>query len=546
MKKKNNWLKDNRGAALVSIMIAVAFISILASAILYMSYSNFQMKVVNYQSKVNFYGTEKDMTVVSTGIQSAVVASQTPIDTLRTVAKVETVNGVLRYNPSALADLVYPDEVTPPATPANASFTVGDTKVSFSTNVADGIANYEVAEDTPTAGVNTITLKGVVITHENLKDGTTHKITTDLRYQIKQTETDTNPGGIGEFSVLVDSPLKVAPNEGSVTRATMYGNVFIGPGTYNQDKDAMTLTGESLFTQKGDYMIVYGNIRLQDKSVMSIVSGKLTVIGNIYIEDDAALLCAGEIYFPAGYGFVFQEGGKKANVIPQDLVKDENPTVKELDADSLDKLNTLLNLKDADTTNDGILYRILDPTLRQVLASGDVADASKTTDINYYGVNYCTRFEKDGELNGAQNSGERGDIGNSLVFNINGNAKMQDGMNLNCTIISLTPVEITNQKNTILSQVGSEVFDILTATSGEYYSDSTHKINVRALNGDPEWQNGSGKSFMVGSFFIQGDGTEANPSANEIVNQMLTLGGGGTVSNQQTFAAVGYVNWVKE
>ena len=37
--KKNNVLRNNRGAALVSIMIAVAFVSILASAILYLSFS---------------------------------------------------------------------------------------------------------------------------------------------------------------------------------------------------------------------------------------------------------------------------------------------------------------------------------------------------------------------------------------------------------------------------------------------------------------------------------------------------------------------------
>ena len=122
MNKK--YLKNNRGAALVSVMIAVAFIAILASSLLYMAYSNYKMKIVNYESKANFYGTEHDMVVLSTAIRNSIAnASSDPEGTLKTLVGVDATTG--RYNPTALAKLVY-DDITVPATETNAELHVSE------------------------------------------------------------------------------------------------------------------------------------------------------------------------------------------------------------------------------------------------------------------------------------------------------------------------------------------------------------------------------------------------------------------------------------
>ena len=49
---------DNKGSAMVVVIIAMAFIGILASVLMYMSLLNYQMKANNLQAKDNFYSAE--------------------------------------------------------------------------------------------------------------------------------------------------------------------------------------------------------------------------------------------------------------------------------------------------------------------------------------------------------------------------------------------------------------------------------------------------------------------------------------------------------
>ena len=49
---------DDKGSAMVVVIIAMAFIGILASVLMYMSLLNYQMKANNLQAKDNFYSAE--------------------------------------------------------------------------------------------------------------------------------------------------------------------------------------------------------------------------------------------------------------------------------------------------------------------------------------------------------------------------------------------------------------------------------------------------------------------------------------------------------
>lgn len=57
IKKKLKRL-DNKGSALVSVLVVTIFISILATTMLYVSAQNYQMKYTDYQNKQSFYGAE--------------------------------------------------------------------------------------------------------------------------------------------------------------------------------------------------------------------------------------------------------------------------------------------------------------------------------------------------------------------------------------------------------------------------------------------------------------------------------------------------------
>ena len=57
-KRKLHKRMNDRGSAIVVVIIAMAFIGILASVLMYMSLFNYQMKVNNLKAKDNFYSAE--------------------------------------------------------------------------------------------------------------------------------------------------------------------------------------------------------------------------------------------------------------------------------------------------------------------------------------------------------------------------------------------------------------------------------------------------------------------------------------------------------
>ncbi len=58
MIRKEKMRLNNKGSALVSVLVVTIFISILATTMLYVSAQNYQMKYTDYQNKQSFYGAE--------------------------------------------------------------------------------------------------------------------------------------------------------------------------------------------------------------------------------------------------------------------------------------------------------------------------------------------------------------------------------------------------------------------------------------------------------------------------------------------------------
>ncbi|MDE6673474.1 MAG: hypothetical protein K2K19_01485, partial [Acetatifactor sp.] len=50
--------RNNAGSAMVTVLVVIVVISILATVMLYLSGSNFQMKVTDFRTKESFYQAE--------------------------------------------------------------------------------------------------------------------------------------------------------------------------------------------------------------------------------------------------------------------------------------------------------------------------------------------------------------------------------------------------------------------------------------------------------------------------------------------------------
>lgn len=547
-------LKDNRGAALVSVMIAVAFIAILGSSLLYMSYSNYKMKVANYESKVNFYGTEHDMTVLSSGIRNGIVnASGDPLEELKTIIGYNEDTG--RYNPASLAKVVYEDSVVTDVEAANYYVYVdeerndvtypasADMEVTFSTGIpAASGANVIIEDDPEEIGVKKVTLKSVVIMQEDYEGKYTNKITTDLVYRIKEETTLQDPGGVGEFSMISDTPINAKTS--LPARLIMYGNVFIASGVYEYDGDgnpkpssngenpALHLAGDTVFTLVGDYMIVYGDIVLEENAVLNIMSGNLTVLGDVYVNDNSCFLCSGDVYFPPGekvdqddvtrgYGVTtkssLQGGGEGnvGNVVPASLMEEDGINV--ISDTNYQNLVSTLGLSSGDV-DDGVLAQLFDMSGDFTIEDYDTNDERKGDWINVEKTGMGYRgfvYEKGDAVN-------KGYFDNSLIFLTgDGDVKMNDGGSMHATFVCLNNVEYVNQKSYRFSQIGSDVFNYLIDEDTDY-----------------ELPKPGGGKVKLHDLFTD--------DPNEVMNNIIGYGTDNENGEPEILAAVGYVNWTKE
>ena len=62
--------KDDRGASIVIVIIAMAMIGILATSILWMSYMNYQIKINDVKNKDSFYSAETVVEQIMAGVQN--------------------------------------------------------------------------------------------------------------------------------------------------------------------------------------------------------------------------------------------------------------------------------------------------------------------------------------------------------------------------------------------------------------------------------------------------------------------------------------------
>lgn len=581
MKTRKNWLKDNRGAALISIMIAVAFISILASALLYMAYSNYKMKVVNYESKVNFYGTEHDMTELTTVIRNDITKSNDPVAELKKLVgfvPIDATNPNLgRYNPNSLARLVYGDTITATtSTTTPQSVTVdadtraidsnGTLNVTFtSKDLSSTSPNFkvEVVTDPTDAdhGLTRITLKDVVIEQQTTDDNGNYnnKITTDLVYRIKKSSVPNTPGGIGEFSMLMDSSITGVSDK--PTRVTMYGNTFIGPGTYVYSTDpatgkevvnpggadALSLSGNAVYTVNGDYMIVFGNVILDGNAILNIVSGQVTILGDVILKGNSSFVCTGDLFFPAGYGIKLGTNGKATNIIPHSLWDTTTNAMSTtaaniIEEDKYNSLLTTLKLNDTDKTNDGILNQILDgeqkPDGTHPVKIEDYTEVTKTGYANYYGIDFQSAIVPTNNINA-------GDYENTLCFLLAGNTTIKDGANLHSTLISKGDVVFDGSKNILFSQLGEDVFAYMTRLStstgfpaSEPYDSDIHEFHANIKGSTNMNYVNNSTTTVVGNFF--------KPDANQTVNDIIGFATNNTSGKAVVESAVGYTNWTKE
>ncbi len=304
--------KNNKGVALITVMVTILFLSIVATAMLYISMTNYSMKYSNIKGKQNFYDADASLVKAMSGIRNQTMKASDPktqINQLKTNPSDSSCN---TYSVSEIAKLAYPNPsgstytvsgntvILDPGPTGNPSF--NKEKVVFSSDGSNEIKSQDMGN-----GVTKFTFKGIKITKTS-KDGYKNTVKTDLVFDIlESTSSSSASGGVGNMSLLLDSSVNCTNS--SFKCMTLEGNVFMadykssssswkdghsyfGPGTA-----ALNISTESKLNLKGDNNVVYGDINLSNGGSV-VVYGSLTVYGDIKLDNKSTFVIAdgGKLY----------------------------------------------------------------------------------------------------------------------------------------------------------------------------------------------------------------------------------------------------------
>lgn len=557
---------NNKGAALVSVMIAITFISIVATTLLVISLNNYQMKVVNSQSKSNFYETEQRINVVTAQVRNAIPGSTDVNGAIGALVNGTTgmdySGASFAYKADKIAELAFPGATVSPSG-TNATVTSdGDTFTFY-----PGTVTVTQKTNGKQITLNDVTVKQVA--NDN-KGGYENTIKTDINFFVEIAQGGGATGGVGSCAFLLDSTIRIDASDKAsrlnITGNTVMGEYALQTGTYstsflngaernpevataystpvymaksksgdtvtsvtlsddNYKKAIIYLNNVSFMNFNSDYNVILGDIYLKDASVLNVLDGSLTVYGDIFVADKAAFLCNGELKL--GYNcniYKVGSGGTCTKVTASDKSKNVVcNTITHLDKKNYDKLADHLKLFDNNGGNDGVITNILKKIGTTDKYCYEAADAYQTKSAKlctFNGIDYYAEYPA-GDLNN--------NYKNELLFI---NNKVNNGLvkitqNIpNTTIIAKKPVYAYDTHNICVSKMGDQAFNYI-------LSNADCKIKFKPDGSNTEY------TVSIKDMF--------DSNCNAYVTTIFSLGNGDTGSTPvPTKTAISYTDWNKE
>lgn len=529
MNNNNPKRTNNKGIALISIIIAVAFISIIGVALLSITYTNFQMKVLNIESKENFYETD--------GVLMDVVAS------LRN--KVDSPTSVVigddgKYNISSSVDTALNSYMT------KVSGDADDNEWVYQDNATGDkfyITTKLNATKTSKTDLDIFSLNGLQVKQVSKEKGYQNTIRTNMELHVRSiTSAGNSRKGVGEFSFLLDGPIVVDSDQ--LPFVTMYGDCFFSSYDYSagfkeyptgaansytcpgdSSNPAIYLLGETKMNIVGENnnCVVYGDIVLDDDACLYIPSGKLTVYGNIYLNGHSTLITEADIYMPSDYlpgrtdyCGIFVEAGTKVedHFYSSKIDFGTSTEYRVTDGTNIHPLTTknvqdfcdILKLNDDVATNDGIVPQILRDDL-PYQKSGEEKKTYKLYDLpalkdgqganlknkdtlgetTYYGKPALVEFAADGNSGSIVVNGNT--LKDALVFSLAqpGEPEVGSGSEEGSTP-SITYLTLTGVPNWATSQFTNYMQNNVHLISSSQSATITNKVQEAGSNPyDPTW-----------------------------------------------------------
>ncbi len=278
MKKRAS--QDNRGIALVSVLIIITLCFLLSGAIMQVSYMALLSRNVSTASANNFYDAEAVVDDMKIELQAVAAAALQVSGSQNTAAYVTQV-----YN----------------------SLTAG-TSPNILENVQTNLATYadmpgaSITIDLVNGGIEKgsdyVLIKGVTVEYTDPDTGYYSQITTDIRVNAPYYASSENVS-LGSYSSLVGSGAVMYSEESFQNKKPGYmlqeGNVYFG--TMADSSLALWLHNYVTLELEGDNVVINGDVYVDNHSTLKFTGGgAVEVRGTIYLNNCSHLVIASDTY----------------------------------------------------------------------------------------------------------------------------------------------------------------------------------------------------------------------------------------------------------
>ena len=277
--------EDNRGIALISVMVCVMLSFLLSATILRISLLSYLQKGVAKQATETFYETESFMDDIKMGVQQKVAlafadSSSKSQDTF-----------IQQFKEKLLGNAAWATDKAKVAAALKAFVSAEDAE---NVNVSVEGACF-VPEGNGEVVIKDVVIEYTVKGTNSSRDGYYAKIKTDIRIRSPFYITKPSSTG-GSYCMLAGSGTNVesgGDNLNDYAFLTQNGDVYIGfMGTNNEPTTATALIikKHSTYILTGDNVVINGGIDIKDGSNLVFLGKNLTVRGTIAISNKSHLI----------------------------------------------------------------------------------------------------------------------------------------------------------------------------------------------------------------------------------------------------------------
>lgn len=430
---------DDKGSTLITVIVAIAFVTILTTIILGSSLMNFRMKAIDRRTKDDFYYAEKALNDIYTGIgqETALVAGQEYDNAFKNVG---TVVGGVDYSMSEEAEKVFKKKFIEKAADKIKTSDIDEMKTLFQsyivpvtgiTSAVDKIGgvSYELYDGTiaTKSTAERIRIKDVQVKSKDTRDFVA-VISTDIIIETPTMDFLSASVDVTDYSIIANKGLYINGN------ATINGNVYAGLHAKDDPQVTALIDDDDYGTEK-----LYGGININGKasggSDVKINGNYITSKGDINLSGTMPKLTVGN--------------AAVAGVSDANLPNIYFDTIRTVDGAALDKNEDVLNLN-------ANIYALNDLELN--------ADNSKVTITgNYYGYNDKTlpdpSKKEPGKMSFSFDTGH--DDADSSAIIINGSHSTLDMSKIRSLVLmGRAYVDFSKGANSGQSIGGSEVSNV--------------------------------------------------------------------------------------